>query len=217
MARIVTFDIPNDELESVDDQMFKVLGMSRDDVIEQFEDEYEDTRPIAFDRLECRGMVKYVQIESIDEGIIKLEDGGEFYSEFLSDRLSCADELALYIVSVFGGNELMKEAQDDMFATMFYNAWATGLSMSGHGWIKKQIANDARERGKFSGRGWVPGDGQVGLELFKTLVKIIDPSPIGVKLLETGMVSPIMSLCALMGISDDPAIEEVGRDDIEIH
>ena len=217
MARVFTYDIPNGELESADDQMFKALGMSRDDALEQFEDDYEDTRVIALERLECRGMVKYVQIKSIDAGTIAFEEGGELHSEFLADRLSCANELALYIVSVFGCNELMKEAQDDMFASMFYNAWATGLSMSSHGWIKKRIANDARERGKFPGRAWVPGEGQIGLELFKTLVKIIDPTPIGVKLLETGMVSPIMSLCALMGISDDPAIEEVGRNDIQIH
>ena len=217
MTRVFTYDIPNSELEGVEDQMLKVLGMSRDKVLEKFEDDFEDTRDVAFERLECRGMIKYLRVDTIDDETIELEDGQKLNSAYLAERLAYADEVALYIVSVFGFNDLMKEAQDSMFESLFYNAWATGLSMSCHGWIKKQIANDASEHGKYPGRAWIPGEGELNLGLFKNFIEIIDPSSIGVKVLETGMVSPSMSLCAIMGVSDNPAIVEVGRNEIQIH
>ena len=216
-AETSIYAIPASELEDVDELAFRVLQMDRETVMEDFDDVYEVTRAKAFQTLECRGICKRIAVERIDDGGVYLAGGGKLESGMLAHELRRADEVALYAVAVFKHEVLAKDPSNDVFDGMFYDAWATGMSMGCHRWIKERIAREAHDEGRFAGRGWVPGEGALELGLQRVLFDLLDPTQIGVRILETGFMSPIMSVSGIMGISGDSAIETDGLDIVSYH
>lgn len=212
-----TCEIPLDQLEGVEEAAFKMLGMDREKVMDQFDDIYEDTLEKCLETIECKGMYKSFAVESIDNGVVALEGGVVFESKVLAEVLHRANEIVLYAVAAHGYEELSANPENDMFEDMFYNAWGVGYSMASHRWIKAAIAEHAREAGLYTGRGWTPGEDDLELGLQTTLFEVLDPSQVGIVRRETGLMSPIMSVTGFMGISSDPAIAQDGSERSESH
>ena len=211
-AEPIIFDIPATELEDIDEFAFAVLGMDREAVMEDFDDVYENTRAKSFDALTCKGMFATRRIERIGDDAVQLEGGTTLQSPLLARMLGLADEVACYAVTVHGFDVLAKDPANEMFDSMFYNAWGIGFSMSCHRWIKQRIADQAGAAGCFMGRSWTPGEDELEFSLQPSLFEVIDPSLIGIALTETGLMSPLLSVSGLVGISGDPGIESVGTD-----
>lgn len=210
-------DIPLQELENVEEIAFQMMQMSRETVMDQFDDVYEDTLEACLNTFDCKGMFKSFAIESADDTSIALEGGAVLESGVLSKYLDGADELVVYAVALHGYEKLANEAEGDMFDSMFYNAWGIGYSMSAHRWMKAFLAKQAREAGRFAGRGWTPGEDKLEFSLQGPLFELLGPSAIGMSLLDNGLMSPLMSVSGIMGISSDPAFVQVGSDVASSH
>ena len=219
MAIIDSFTcvIPLDQLENVDDLAFGVLHMDRENVMDQFDDVYEDTRGKCFDTFVCKGIASSFPVEGVSEGEIRIEGGSVLSSPILAQAMEHAEEIVLYAVTVHGYEQLSKNPDNDVFDGMFYDAWGAGFSMSCHRWMKARIAERVRGAGMFLGRGWTPGEDDLEISLQKDLFHIIDPSQIGISLAGGSFMQPVMSVSGFMGISSDSSIEGVGRDAGECH
>ena len=207
-----TCDIPIDQLQNVDEFALEALHMDRDSVMEEFDDVYEDTRERCFSTFECKGMYASFPIERISDGNVFLTCGAVLESELLAKMLSRAEEVVMYAVTVHGFDVLMKNPDNDMFDSMFYNGWGIGLSMASHRWIKQAIADEAGKAGCYAGRGWTPGEDDLEFSLQKTLFDLLDPTTIGIRMTETMLMSPMMSVSGFIGISTDPEIQNDGSD-----
>ena len=213
------FAISSDQLTDVEELALATLQMSKEDVEERFPEDYEDTYAKCLDTFECRGMFEGFPVESRDGDEIRLAGGAVLKSQMLADLLHRADEVVFYAVCTHGYETVAAEAteSDDFIAHMFYNAWGGGYTIAAHRWIKHAIADAARENGRYVGRGWAPGEEGLEMQLQKTLLEFLDVSQIGMSIAGTYTVRPIMSLCGIMGISDDEAIKYDGADIAEYH
>lgn len=209
--------IPLEDIANAETIAFNMLGMDRETVEEEFDDVYEDTRAACLDTLVCKGMAQSFRVESIDENEIRLEGGVVLESRALAEVLHRAEHIVMYALTVHEFEALANNPANDMFESMFYNAWGVGYSIGGHAWIKQTIATRAHELGLYAGRGWTPGEEDLELSLQRVLFECIDPSQIGIRLLENGMMRPVMTVSGFMGLSSDPAIEQDGADKTESH
>lgn len=212
-----TFEIPLEQLEGLEEAAFKMLGMDRETVMEDFDDVYEDTLESCQETFVCRGMYQGFTVKSVEAGRIELDCGTVFESNALAEVLHRADEIVLYAVAAHGYEELSNNPENDMFEDMFYNAWGVGYSMACHRWVKTAIAEQAREAGMFTGRGWTPGEDDLDFSLQQVLFDTLDPSEVGIVRQPSGLMSPIMSVTGFMGVSTDPAIEQDGSERPESH
>ena len=204
------YDIPMDQLKNAEDFTLEALQMDKERVVERYADSYGDTLARCFKELKCQGLCNSFAITAKDGNQIELEGGVILKSKVLAEMLDGADEVVAYAVTVNGHDELMDDPDNSILENMFYNAWGVGFSMSAHRWFKKMIKEQVRECGRYAGRGWIPGEEGVEISLQNELFGLIDPSQIGITLTGTSM-HPVMSVNGFMGISDDPAIEDVGR------
>ena len=203
-------DIPLEELKGVEDFAFDMLHMDREMVMEQFDDIYEDTDERCREILRCKGMYRSFAIEHNDGAAVHVEGGATLASAFLADKLSIADEVVLYAGVVHGYEELAKAAKDSMFDGMFYDAWGVGYTMGVHRWLKGAVDAAVASAGRHVGRGWVPGEGDLELGLLRDVFAVLDPSPIGLELSDSGLMHPVMAVCGIAGVSDDSAIADIG-------
>ena len=219
MATIQPFAgiIPIDELTGVEEGVFEMLHMDRDDVMDQFDDVFEDTDAKCRERLVCKGMYVSFDIEGIEGDEVHIQGGARLVSQQLADALSCADELVLYAITVHGYEDLAKDPANDMFDGMFYDAWGVGYAMDCHRWIKEAIEDAVRENGLYVGRSWIPGEGELELGLQNDAFKILDPSQIGVEASESGLMRPVMTIGGMRGVSADSIIESIGQDVVSYH
>ena len=211
--------IPNDQLNDVEELALATLHMSKDDAMERFPEDYEDTYAKCLETFECKGMYASFPIERRDGDEICLEGGAVLKSQVLADLLHRADEVVFYAVCTHGYEEASVAAadEDDLIASMFYDAWGGGYTIAAHRWIKRVIADAAHENGRYAGRGWAPGEEGLEMQLQKTLLEQLDLSQIGMSITGQYTVRPIMSLCGIMGISDDEGIMRDGADRTEYH
>ena len=212
-----TCDIPIDQLQNVDEFALEALHMDRDSVMEEFDDVYEDTRERCFSTFECKGMYASFPIERISDGNVFLTCGAVLESELLAKMLGRAEEVVMYAVTVHGFDVLMKNPDNDMFDSMFYDAWGVGYTMGVHRWIKNAIGEAAAASGRHAGRGWVPGEGDLEMGLLRDVFAALDPGQIGLELPESGLMRPVMAVCGIIGLSDDPTIADVGTEIITYH
>lgn len=206
-----------DELEHADEKACAMLGMDREQVMEEFDDVYEDTRATCAESFECRALYRGFAVASIEGDDICLEGGVTLHSPELASMLSRADEVVMYAVTCAGYEELANGQGVDPFDSMFFNAWGVGCSMAAHDWVKRAIAARAAEAGRFAGRGWAPGEGAVEPELQQVLFDALDPSQIGVQLVGGTRMHPVMTITGFMGLSSDPSIQDAGADRIQNH
>ena len=190
----IIFDIPTTSLRDIDEFTFAALGMDRETVMEDFDDVYDATRAKSLATLTCKGMYATRRIERNENGTVQLEGGQVFKSALLARMLELADEVACYALTVHGFEILAKDPANEVFDSMFYNAWGIGLSMSCHQWVKQRIAEQAQAAGRFTGRSWAPGEDDLERSLQTTLFEVIDPSLIVIALTETGLMSPLFSV-----------------------
>ncbi len=211
--------IPNDQLNDIEKLALATLHMSKDDALERFPEDYEDTYAKCLDTFECKGMFSSFPVERREGDEIHLEGGAVLKSQMLAGLLHRADEVVFYAVCTHGYEELASEASDsdDLIGGMFYDAWGGGYTIAAHRWIKQAIADAARENGRYVGRGWAPGEEGLEMQLQKTLLEHLDVSRIGMSIAGKYTVRPVMSLCGIMGISDDEAIKHDGADIAEYH
>ena len=212
-----TFDVPLDQLQGVEEYMFGALQMDRATVMAGFDDVFEDTKEEVYESFACRGISCALPIESREGDKLYLAGDARLKSSFLVGQLELASEIVLYLVAIFGYDELVKRPGNDDFDGMFYTAWASGMSMGAHAWIRNAIIDDARERGLYAGRCWNPGEGQVEIEVQHFIGKTLNLELIGASMNETGFMSPAMSIGGLMGLSASPEIEQVGKEFIATH
>lgn len=211
--------ISNDQLINVEELALATLHMSKDDAQERFPEDYEDTYEKCRDTFECKGMFASFLVERKEGDEVHLEGGAILKSQMLADLLHRADEVVFYAVCTHGYEELASEASDsdDLIGGMFYDAWGGGYTIAAHHWLKQAIADAARENGRYVGRGWAPGEEGLEMQLQKTLLEHLDVSQIGMSIAGTFTVRPVMSLCGIMGISNDEAIKHDGADIAEYH
>ena len=211
--------IPNSQLSDIEELALATLHMSKDDAMERFSEDYEDTYAKCLETFECKGMYASFPIEGRDGDEIHLEDGAVLKSQVLADLLHRADEVVFYAVCAHGYEEVSAAAadEDDLIASMFYDAWGGGYTIAAHRWIKRAIADAARENGRYAGRGWAPGEEGLEMQLQKTLLEQLDLSQIGMSITGQYTVRPIMSLCGIMGVSNDEGIMRDGADRTEYH
>lgn len=202
-------DIPMDQLETAEAFALESLQMDKERVMKRYAETYDETLKRCNDEVKCRGMYDCFTIEANDGEEIRLEGGVVLKSKVLAEALSLADEVVAYIVTLNGHDELLENPDNSMLEGMFYNAWGSGFSMSGHRWFKKAIQEKVLACGRYPGRGWYPGEDGVEIGLQNELFELIDPSKIGVTLSGTAM-RPVMSVNGFIGIGNDPAIQEVG-------
>ncbi len=210
-------DIPLEELERVEDSAFEMLHMDREMVMEQFDDIFEDTDEACRGTLRCKGMYRSFAIEEISGDAVRIEGGVTLSSSMLASALAKADEVVLYAGVVHGYEELAKAARDSMFDGMFYDAWGVGYTMGVHRWIKNAIGEAVAASGRHAGRGWVPGEGDLELGLLRAVFAALDPGQIGLELLDSGLMRPVMAVCGIIGLSDDPTIADVGTEIVTYH
>lgn len=210
-------EIPLQEIANVETQTFNMLGMDRETVMEEFDDVFEGTRAASAEAFKCVGMARGFRVESVGGDEVRLEGGVILESPALAEAFDLAEEVVMYAVNVRGFEERANNPENDVFESMFYNAWGVGYTMGSHAWIKQTIADRARERGLYAGRGWTPGEGDIGFALQRVLFDCIDPSQIGIRLLDNGMMRPVMTVSGFIGLSSDPAIEQVGADKPQNH
>jgi len=219
MANIQPFAdiIPIEKLQGAEEGVFEMLHMDRDDVMDQFDDVFEDTDAKCRENLVCKGMYVSLDIDGIERDTIRLAGGAMLVSQQLAEVLSCADELVFYAVTVHGYEELAKDPANSMFDSMFYDAWGVGYAMECHRWIKAAIEQSAQACGVHVGRSWIPGEGELELSLQHDAFAILDPSRIGVEYSESGLMRPVMTIGGMRGVSADSAIETVGQDIVSYH
>lgn len=208
--------IPLDQLQDAEDLCFEALHMDRETVMDQFDDIFEDATERCGGALECKGMYKSFPISAIEDDVVRIGDVS-LESKACADALRCADELVIYAVTVHGYEELVKNPGNDPFDNMFFDAWGVAYAMSSHRWIKAAILEQASSKGRYVGRGWVPGEGELEMGLQRDLFDLLDPSAIGISLPESGLMHPMMSISGFMGVSDNPEIESIGKDLVSQH
>ena len=205
------------ELDQVEEAAFDMLHMDREMVMEQFDDVYEDTNEKCLATMTCKGMFTSFPIVEVTDGAVRFEGGAKLESPPLAAALGCADEVVLYAAVIHGYEELAKNPENSMFDSMFFDAWGVGYVMSAHRWIKGEIESRARALGRFVGRGWVPGEGDLDLGLLREVFALLDPAQIGIELPDSGLMRPVMSVCGVMGVSDDEGIVDIGKDAANFH
>ena len=206
------FDIPNAELAGLDDLACSILNMDRESIVARFDDIYASTFENCMERFRCKGMYGTFAISEISGEAIMLEGGVILNSPVLADALGLAQEIVVHLVSVHGYEELSKDPDNDMLDGMFYDAWGAAFSMACHSWLKEKIVREQAERGKYLGREWNPGANDVNANVQKVLLELIDPGQIGATRASALTLSPTMSICGLMGVSDTQEIEKVASD-----
>ena len=211
------YSIPLNELDSLDEYVFSMLHMDRDQVMEQFDDVYEETFDRCAAELDCQCLYESFPIEEINDAEVRLCGGVVLESAFLARMLQRASEVVLYAVTVHGFEELANNPQNDVFEGMFYNGWGVGFSMAAHRWLKEHIAKRAEEAGLYTGRSWIPGEDELEFELQAGLFKALDPSRIGLSLTGRFSMTPVMSVSGFMGLSADPLIATDGIDKPSSH
>lgn len=209
--------IPIEDLQGAEEGVFEMLHMDRDDVMDQFDDVFEDTYIKCRENLVCKGMYISFDIDGIEGGEVRLQDGATLVSQQLAEVLNCADELVFYAITVHGYEELSKDPANSMFDSMFYDAWGVGYAMDCHRWIKAAIEERAQACGLHVGRSWIPGEGELDLGLQNEVFKIIDPSRIGIEFSESGLMRPVMTISGMRGVSSNPEIESAGQDIASYH
>ena len=219
MATVEPYEgiIPIEELQDVEESAFEMLHMDRDTVMEQFDDVFEETDEKCRASFVCKGLFKSFEIEGVEDGEVHVEGGATLASPLLADALQHADELIIYAIAVHGYEELAKDPANDMFQSMFIDAWGVGYAMACHRWIKEAIDESVHACGLHVGRSWMPGEGDLPFDLQRDAFGLLDPAQIGIQLSESGSVSPIMIVSGMRGVSDDPAIEAVGLDIPSFH
>ena len=210
-------DIPLEQLTRAEEFALQSLQMSKERVLGRYADQYNETLERCYKDVTCPGMFKGIPVTAKNDDEIHLEGGIVLKSKTLAKMLHRADEVVAYAVTLIGHDELLNDPDNSMLEGMFYNAWGAGFSMAGHRWLKKIIAEQASERGRYAGRGWTTGEDDVELRLQEQLFQMIDPSQIGLSVEDSGIMHPVMSVSGFMGISDDPAIVEDGADKGECH
>lgn len=209
--------IPIEELQGAEEGVFEMLHMDRDDVMDQFDDVFEDTDVKCRENLVCKGMYVSLDIEGIEGDEVRLQGGAVLVSQQLAEVLSCADELVFYAITVHGYEELSKDPENSMFDSMFYDAWGVGYAMDCHRWIKAAIDERVQACGLHVGRSWIPGEGELELNLQNEVFKILGPSRIGVEFSESGLMRPVMTISGMKGASANPDIESAGQDIVSYH
>ena len=209
--------IPIEELTGAEEGVFEMLHMDRDDVMDQFDDVFEDTDAKCRENLVCKGMYVSFDIEGIEGDAVRIKGGATLVSQLLAKVLSCADELVFYAITVHGYEELTKDPDNSMFDSMFYDAWGVGYAMDCHRWIKDAIDERVHASGLHVGRSWIPGEGELELDLQNEVFKILDPSQIGLEISESGRMRPVMTISGMKGVSTNPEIESAGQDIASYH
>lgn len=219
MASIQPFAgiIPIEELQGAEEGVFEMLHMDRDDVMDQFDDVFEDTDAKCRESLVCKGMYASMDIDGIEGDAVRIKGGVTLESQLLANALSCADELVFYAITVHGYEELAKDPANSMFDNMFYDAWGVGYAMDCHRWIKAAIDERVQACGLHVGRSWIPGEGELELELQNEVFKILDPSQIGLEISDSGRMRPVMTISGMKGVSANPEIESAGQDIASYH
>ncbi len=211
------YEIPMDELTTAEDFALESLHMDKERVMKRYAETYEETLARCYKDLKCQGVYKGFSVVSKSEDGFELEGGIVLKSKNLAKVMFRADEIVAYAVTVNGHDELMADPDLSMMESMFFNAWGVGFSMSAHRWLKKKIQKEARDSDLYAGRGWIPGEESIEMNLQRELFELLDPSQIGISLADSGVMTPVMSVNGFIGICADSAICNDGKDIAEYH
>ena len=211
------FEIAASQADGLNDAVYGFLHMDEEQVLDMFEDEFEDTRANAIELLQGKAVLGSFGIEEATNGEVRLEGGVVLKSAVLAQLMEVADELVMYAAVVHGQNELMQTVEDEVIEGMLCEAWGAGLTMYANGWVKQLACDRAQEQGRYIGRSWVPGVNGLEMELQRQLFELLDLAQIGIQILDGHRLSPYLTISGFIGVSDDPKIEVAGVDLPEGH
>lgn len=199
--------VPVNEIENIDDLCKQNLHLRPERMSDKLTDSYAATRTRAFDGMECKAVCEGFVVEGVSGNTINFEGGMQLESPVIAEAFGQAKGAVVYAVVAHGFEELVGNPDNSMVDSMMYGGWGVAFSTGAHQWLEQRIRARAHEIGLYSGKGWIPGQEGVELDVQRTLFEMTDPSTIGLELDAKSLMRPVMAVAGIAALGDDPSAE----------
>ncbi|MGD0550925.1 MAG: hypothetical protein ABSA81_10350 [Candidatus Bathyarchaeia archaeon] len=181
--------LENTPIRFVREDILKIRGMARFSKMGSLDELIEQSRKL----VEPRAVYTFIDIEELKEDGVLLRNGEFLQSPLLSSKITCASEVAPYIVTI--GARLEAEvtslARNRILESFILDKLGTYALIE----FGDRLRRTVEQERKYNASSFSPGDTPSwNVEELRTLFKILSPQKvkeeIGVELKESGMMFP---------------------------
>lgn len=190
------------EIKGIDRMFGRQMKFDAGNVPERYRKVYDKTRKDIFDTMKISAVVASYEIETVTDDSVRLKNGAVLESTMLARAFRRSTELVFYVVGAAGYEDL-DEAEENMAAKLFLDAWGTAVIDCASEQLKRNISKELEKQGIYSTFAFNPGQHNVSMEIQKVIFGLLAPEEIGVTLNEHYLMHPKKSVSGIFGIGPD--------------
>lgn len=195
-------EIPVEQLNDIDRMFGRMLSLDLENMPVKFQPAFEQTREISFQNFTMKGVYASFEIDSIEEGSIRLKNGIILESKLMTEMFRDSFALVILVVTLYGYDE-MDATEDNMFRKLFLDNWGTAFIECANRWTEQSIAMELEEKGIYCTHSFSPGQNDIPIEMQAQIFQTLKPEEIGVALNNKYMMHPKKSVSGIFGIQTE--------------
>lgn len=192
-------EIPIESLKGIEERFGREMKMDPNQVPLKFKSYYEKTKQDSFEKLTVKAIYESFPVDQFFEEQIRLQNAHTLDSRMYVKMFQGAREIALYVVSVTGYEQL-DQSEESMMGKLFLDSWGTSIVESASRWIHESIAEQVKRTGNYVTPSFSPGQHDVPMNVQTVIFQCLSPEQIGTTLNSHFLMQPKKSVSGAFGI-----------------